>query len=558
MAILGPRLPDELIALAAEGRLIPFVGAGFSADLDLPDWESMLRAVHERMQDGLTFDQLLASTNRDYLQVAEYLYLRHDRQIGPIRQQIERAFSAEKREPLRSAAHVELVNLGAKQIYTTNYDDLVESTYRSLGIDHTPVILPKDVALADSNTTQIVKYHGDLAHERTLVLTESSYFKRLDFESPMDLKFRSDLLGKSVLFMGYSFRDVNIRIIWFKLMDMMRDIPEADRRPSYIVRLESNPALEELYAAVGLKTIVLPKTDGGRPLGRFLFDLAARASALASASVQGVEKRTYVSTEAIRRANELADRMRGLRLGRVQPAFAAGASELVVDRIFTGFVPDALKAEWDAAAVRLLSFRGVDEASLAAIATLPESGELTEFAVSQLSGVADADVRAAKRKLLAVPEFWAKIWSQPISAERAVAVLRAFVDEIRFQANEGADEDIAFLADLAMRIRNGILRVNSSREEFRTIAGEAIELAAQTYPSIKALSVDDASAPEVARVLDEVEAREADLKRRPSAQTRHQDPERWYSLYEGVMALSQEVDRGTPRPVRASARRSGR
>ena len=62
----------------------------------------------------------------------------------------------------------------------------------------------------------------------------------------MDLKIRADLLGRSVLFMGYSFRDINIRVIWFKLMEMMKDIPEEDRQPSYLVRLEPNPVLEVL------------------------------------------------------------------------------------------------------------------------------------------------------------------------------------------------------------------------------------------------------------------------------------------------------------------------
>jgi hypothetical protein len=256
---------QDLIALAAEGRLIPFLGAGFSSSLGLPSWESMLREICDSLEGAVPFDELMASTNNDLLQAAEYLYLRHDKQIGPLRHRIERSFSQHS-DPVLSGPHVELANLGAGQVYTTNYDDMIEQTHISLGLPVSPVILPKDVALASSTKTQVIKYHGDLTHERTLILTESAYYKRLDFESPMDLKFRSDLLGKSVLFIGYSFRDINIRIIWFKLMDMMKDIPEADRRPSYIVRFEHNPALEELYAAVGLKTIVL------NPEGKVLSD----------------------------------------------------------------------------------------------------------------------------------------------------------------------------------------------------------------------------------------------------------------------------------------------
>src|SRR5207248_6931685 len=138
-----------------------------------------------------------------------------------------------------------------------NVDDVIESTYRSLHLAVDVVALSRDVATADPTQTQVVKYHGDLRYDATIVLTESQYWTRLDFESPMDLKFRSDLLGKSVLFMGYSFRDLNIRIIWFKLMRMMRDVPESDRLASYIVRFEPNLVLEQLYEAVGMKTIVI-------------------------------------------------------------------------------------------------------------------------------------------------------------------------------------------------------------------------------------------------------------------------------------------------------------
>ena len=125
--------------------------------------------------------------------------------------------------PISSTPHVELINLNPQQIYTTNYDEVIEQTYRRLEHPYSFVALPKHIAGSNKGKTQVVKYHGDLRYDQSLVLTESSYYNRLEFESPMDLKFRSDLLGQSVLFIGYSFRDINIRIIWFKLMEMMRD-----------------------------------------------------------------------------------------------------------------------------------------------------------------------------------------------------------------------------------------------------------------------------------------------------------------------------------------------
>ena len=67
------------------------------------------------------------------------------------------------------------------------------------------------------NKTQIIKFHGDFDDDSSLVLTESSFFIALDFESPLDIKLRSDSLEKSLLFIGYSLSDINIRYMLYKL-----------------------------------------------------------------------------------------------------------------------------------------------------------------------------------------------------------------------------------------------------------------------------------------------------------------------------------------------------
>ncbi|MEQ8715979.1 MAG: SIR2 family protein [Acidimicrobiales bacterium] len=250
-------LPDQLLQLAAERRLIPFVGAGFSAAAGLPSWEGLLRRVAADLDEcEIAFDDLLQSCDNDLLRAAEYLYLIVDRQIGPIRHALEKALLAVNSD-LLFGPHVELVNLQAPRIYTTNYDDLIEQTYRTLGLDYFQITRPHDLVLADDTRTHIVKYHGDLRHEDTLVLTESSYFSRLDLQSALDLKFRSDLLGRSVLFMGYGLRDVNVRLIWFKLAQMLADVAPDDRLPAFIVRTKSNPVIEQLDRAAGLTTIVI-------------------------------------------------------------------------------------------------------------------------------------------------------------------------------------------------------------------------------------------------------------------------------------------------------------
>ncbi len=333
--------------MLAERRVIPFLGAGFSAALHLPGWDETLSRLCSELEDAMTYEDLRRMCNNDLLQMAEYLYLRADRSIGPIRHRLSLDLQAAE-SPVTSTAHVELVNLAAPQIYTTNYDELIERTFRDLHQPVDVVALPKHVALANTRKTQVVKYHGDLRYDSTLVLTESSYYTRLDFESPMDLKFRSDLLGRSVLFMGYSFRDINIRIIWFKLMQMMKDIPSADRPRSYIVRFEKNPVLETLYESVGLRTIVLdPKGDAhtdedrNKIFGQLMLELALRTSSSGRVSEQ---KPAFISgglIEAI--SDELTPESKTRRvLGR---AFGAGRLTTLIGALSERTIPAALAAQ---------------------------------------------------------------------------------------------------------------------------------------------------------------------------------------------------------------------
>jgi hypothetical protein len=296
--------------MVSERRLIPFLGAGFSASHDLPDWDALLQRVAKDLRIDATdpkmsYEELRRLGDGDFLRMAEYLYLRAGSAIGPLRYSMTNALHTDT-DPLSSTPHVELVNLGCPQVYTTNFDELIESIYWTLEQPVEVVSLLRDVAKVDPTQTQVVKYHGDLRHDATLVVTESQYWKRLDFESPMDLKFRSDLLGRSVMFIGYSFRDINIRVIWFKLMQMMRDVPVQDRLPSYMIRFEPNPVLEALYEDVGLHTIALDpegkaetSQDRTALLSEFLYTLASEASP--NGMIPGSDTRMFTSDVLLER-----------------------------------------------------------------------------------------------------------------------------------------------------------------------------------------------------------------------------------------------------------------
>ena len=68
-----------------------------------------------------------------------------------------------------------------------------------------------------------------------------------------------------MLFIGYSFRDMNVRYIWHKLTALAQMDPEGKPVVSYFVTHTENPLLRELLRVRHIETILLSarsiKTD---------------------------------------------------------------------------------------------------------------------------------------------------------------------------------------------------------------------------------------------------------------------------------------------------------
>ena len=85
--------------------------------------------------------------------------------------------------------------------------------------------------------TQIVKYHGDFDDDQSIVIAETDYLDVL-LRIALDIKFRSDALGKTILFIGYSLSDLNIRFLLHRLWKTwMASGFERDRPQSYVFML---------------------------------------------------------------------------------------------------------------------------------------------------------------------------------------------------------------------------------------------------------------------------------------------------------------------------------
>ena len=222
------------------------------------------------MAEELDFDPaILVGSGADYLQVAEFYKLRKGN-IGDLRSWMDRSWNVTDGKLLASKVHSQIVELGFPLIYTTNYDTNIERAFRLLGHNVSRIASVVDIVDAKPDYTHVVKFHGDFSDDNSLVVTESDYFDRLEFESPLDLKLRSDVLGRTVLFVGYSLKDLNLRLLLYKLKRTWDGTAYAKRRPqSFIFLVRPDVVQEEVLESRGVSPIVSDSLDPDEALPEF-------------------------------------------------------------------------------------------------------------------------------------------------------------------------------------------------------------------------------------------------------------------------------------------------
>lgn len=259
---------DELKKSIKNKNTILFVGAGISATLGLPTWSELISQI----ATDLGYDDRLFKQYGDSLTLAEFYSIKKGH-IGELRSWMDRHWDVSDDIIKSSKIYEAIANLDFPLIYTTNYDHCLETALNCWGKKYKKIVDVDDLVNLDSDTTQIVKFHGDTISDESIVLTESSYFKRLDFESPLDIKLRSDMLGKSLLFIGYSLSDINIRLLIYKLDQLWKNSNESKRPASYIFLPTPNPIQETILQSRGIITIIGEGLDKKESTEKFLTNL---------------------------------------------------------------------------------------------------------------------------------------------------------------------------------------------------------------------------------------------------------------------------------------------
>lgn len=259
-------IPIELSEKLTNGQLILFVGAGISRSFGLPSYSELIGDIGR----DLGFDKELFESYGDYLTLAEYYNLESGG-LGPLKEKLKIEWARKISDLKSSPVHKAIVELGCKLIYTTNFDHLLEHAHRAFNVRYRTIKGAKDMADLIVDRVQIVKFHGDLTQGSNLIFTESDYFHRLSFESPLDVKLKADMFGKSLLFIGYSMTDINIRYLLYKVQKAWEGEVKSHLRPkSFVFFDRPNMVQEGVLAARGIQAVVSNHADRTAGLVNFL------------------------------------------------------------------------------------------------------------------------------------------------------------------------------------------------------------------------------------------------------------------------------------------------
>lgn len=257
-----------LVQAVASRQVILFAGGGVSQNLGLPDFKMLV----EHMGEGMGFEPGRYSIN-DYSVIAEAYMVKHA-QLGGLRSWMDTTWHPGTIRIERSELHKLIVDLDFPVIYTTNYDRWLERAFEARKRPFHKITNAADLTVPADGRTEIIKFHGDFQDDDSLVLTESSYFQRMQFETPLDIRLRSDSLARPLLFVGYSLHDINTRYLLFRLQELWRNSPHAAERPmSYMLMTEPSEAQEIVLKSRGVLPIVLNSDDPGGATTEFLRNL---------------------------------------------------------------------------------------------------------------------------------------------------------------------------------------------------------------------------------------------------------------------------------------------
>ncbi len=207
-------LLKRLIKAHNEENLTLFIGAGISRCVI--DSKAMLwsEAV-ARMQEKLNIQE------NDPLRLAQLFYQQFPEEYN------EFVHSMIDSTAQPSAVHMMIAQLHPKIIITTNWDCLIEKSVVNSLLFYDIITCDEELLLSKS-PYKIIKMHGDFArNDERFVFKEDDYLNYSQNYPLIETFIKNVLITSNILFLGYSYSDINIKMImtWLKQNKKTANLP---------------------------------------------------------------------------------------------------------------------------------------------------------------------------------------------------------------------------------------------------------------------------------------------------------------------------------------------
>jgi len=237
-------LLDDLVA----GRWLPVIGAGMSrnavvaSERQVPLWDELGRELADELQDYPYAGALDA--------ISAYA---HEYGRPRMVERVAEALLINEARP--GDAHRAFCSILFDIVCTTNVDFLLERQYDATPRYCRPIVDEDHLAVNDrSNTTALLKLHGDVHHPARLVLTEEDYDAFLDKYPLLATYLANLLITRTAVLVGYSLDDPDFRQIWQVIGERLGK----SRRLAYAVMVDARGTDIARFARRGVKVISLP------------------------------------------------------------------------------------------------------------------------------------------------------------------------------------------------------------------------------------------------------------------------------------------------------------
>ena len=187
---------NQFTRQALDERISLFVGAGASANAGYPSWYNLFKPLAKEL--GTPLDG-----SSDYYRIAQY----YSNKFGQaeLRKRINDIIN---KNDFQSPLINELIDVGFTNIWTTNFDNVLELNYKNRNILINKVFKDADLSNVELNKRiNIYKMNGDITNPEGIVATQKDYEAYADSHRMMLMFFKRELISSTFLFIGYSFTD---------------------------------------------------------------------------------------------------------------------------------------------------------------------------------------------------------------------------------------------------------------------------------------------------------------------------------------------------------------